>query len=390
MKYRLIYFLEKKVGKILCFLLSLFANNKKSSNTEAKTSKLVFIKFIEQGAWVLHLPNILYTQKRLGKENVYLCTFDSNRKFIQTLDFINDSQVFYIQNKNLIQFATSFLSQAFIIRKNKVKTSVDLEFLSYSSIFFSVISGVQNRLAFIDENIDDRNKLITHSVLYSNTIHVSETSTLLIEQFFTVEKLDREKLWEQYKYDFKNSLYNQKIIDSTNLKIIIHPNFIDPLPLRSWSLENYADLIQLIQKSYKSICIILTGRKDERAKSEEFITKYRLKDITNLCGETNWEELFQLYKESNLLICSDSGPAHFASLLDLNTVVMFGPENPVLYKPLGKNVEVVYKNLSCSPCFNVYNQRISTCTNNICMQQISVSEVMNKVVLLLEKNSSKA
>ena len=77
------------------------------------------------------------------------------------------------------------------------------------------------------------------------------------------------------------------------------------------------------------------------------------------------------------------GPGHFSSLTDIHTIVLFGPETPALYGPLGRNAHVLYTGLACSPCVNALNHRFSPCQNNVCMQSITAEQAMEKVMLLL-------
>lgn len=400
MKYRLIYFLEKVVGKILSRILGCFISEqyKDESVKKGNIDQIVFVKFIEQGAWVLHIPTILYAQEILGPENVLICTFESNRDFIKTLDFIEEKQVIYIQDHALFSFVVSYLFQAFKIRtRRRVGASIDLEFLSSSSVIFSVLAGVKYRVGYVDDlHVQPRDKLVNLSLPYDPKTHVSHSGKELLKLLWPIDEKRLKGLYHSYKLAFSDELTVSRILDdslnkeenASHLKIIIHPNFIDALPLRSWPLKNYADLIHKIQEEYKDAVILLTGRADEHATATKFIENYSLSGVHNLCGKTNWEDLFTLYNWTDVLICSDSGPAHFASLLDLNTIVMFGPETPNLYRPLGENVEVLYKNLACSPCFNVRNQRMSPCQNNLCMQEITVEDVIIKMEVLLTKEKS--
>ena len=94
-----------------------------------------------------------------------------------------------------------------------------------------------------------------------------------------------------------------------------------------------------------------------------------------MAGRTSLRELIVLYALSDLLVTNDSGPGHFASLTDLPTLVLFGPETPALFAPLGKATHVMSANLACSPCVNAMNHRFSPCDDNVCMQELSVAQV---------------
>jgi len=97
-----------------------------------------------------------------------------------------------------------------------------------------------------------------------------------------------------------------------------------------------------------------------------------------------------LYTMADVLVTNDSGPGHFASMTRIDTVVLFGPETPALYGPLGPNTHTIWAGLACSPCINPFNHRISPCTNNVCMQSISVPQVFGQVMELLQQRAQMA
>lgn len=129
--------------------------------------------------------------------------------------------------------------------------------------------------------------------------------------------------------------------------------------------------------------LILTGAPSEKDSCEQIQKEFSSSRVISLAGHTTLEELMVIYSLSDLLITNDSGPGHFASMTNLKTIVMFGPEIPQLFGPLGENVHAIWKNLICSPCVNAFNHRFSPCTNNVCMQEISVEEVYTKASSLL-------
>lgn len=95
----------------------------------------------------------------------------------------------------------------------------------------------------------------------------------------------------------------------------------------------------------------------------------------SFCGRTTLPELLDLYCIADLLISNDSGPPNFATLTRLPVLVLFGPETPQCYQPLGPNVTALYAGFLCSPCVSAYNHRKSPCRDNRCLQAISVETV---------------
>ena len=95
-----------------------------------------------------------------------------------------------------------------------------------------------------------------------------------------------------------------------------------------------------------------------------------------------------LFDMADLLVTNDSGPAHFASMTKTQVLVLFGPETPQLYGPVGERIHIIWKALSCSPCINAINHRFSPCCDNQCMKQITVDEVCAKAMEILAVKQS--
>jgi len=95
-------------------------------------------------------------------------------------------------------------------------------------------------------------------------------------------------------------------------------------------------------------------------------------------------DVMQLFHQSDLLITNDSGPAHFATLTPIKSITLFGPETPVLYGTLGDGAVHLYAQFACSPCLSALNHRNSPCTDNKCLQAISVEEVFQHARRLLD------
>ncbi len=103
------------------------------------------------------------------------------------------------------------------------------------------------------------------------------------------------------------------------------------------------------------------------------------KRFINSAGIFAFNELVPLYSLSKVMLTNDSGPAHFASVTPLKVFVLFGPETPALYLPLGGNAEPIYLALPCSPCVSANNHRKTTCITRPCITGIQPSSVFLKL-----------
>jgi ADP-heptose:LPS heptosyltransferase len=102
-----------------------------------------------------------------------------------------------------------------------------------------------------------------------------------------------------------------------------------------------------------SCVLIITGILSEKEDAKYILDQVQSPRCVDFTGVTNFRELLALYSVSAVMVTNDSGPAHFASLLWLPTVVLFGPETPRLYSPIGDKHKVMYSNFACSVCFRL-------------------------------------
>ena len=83
-------------------------------------------------------------------------------------------------------------------------------------------------------------------------------------------------------------------------------------------------------------------------------------------------------------VFSDKSASNFSAVTPLRTVVLFGPETPALYGSVGKSISIT-ANLACSPCVSAANHRKTPCHDNVCMQAITVPQVLEKMAHQLKE-----
>ncbi len=389
--------LDMKLGKIICFFLTMiykftgifvFFIKKK----DIETKKVVFIKLIEQGATVIAYSAIKNACWRLGAKNVYFLVFDNNKEIIKLINIIPEENIIVIRQKNIFTFAADSLKAMNFMRKNKIDTTIDMEFFTRAPIIFAFFSGAKKRIGLHRYNAEGpyRGDILTHKVQYNPYLHVSISYAELTECMFIKEKdlpllkLNPKKInIENFKYiptkQERDRAYEILGINKSNKRkiILLNPNASDLLPIRKWETSNFIKLARIFLKEYKNILIYITGAPSEKHKANEINTAINSPFCRSIAGKTTLKELIQVYTVSDLIITNDSGPGLFASVTQIKSIVLFGPETPALFGAKTPNSHVIYKGLTCSPCVNVFNHRFSPCKNNRCMQEITVNEVFD-------------
>lgn len=398
---------DKYFGSIICFLLTIIWTTKKlfKNYKVEKPHKILFIKLIEQGATVLAVPAIKKATEIVGKNNVFFCVFDENRPIIDILNIIPSENIFEFRSSSIWKFVIDIIKFISFCRKNKINTAIDMEFFSRGSAILSYLSGASIRVGYhrFTSEYPYRGNLMTKRVQYNPYLHVSKAYYLLVESLDY--KLDEPLIKvptnniefclpkfipsEEEKKEIINIISKETGSKTINKPIIlINTNASDLIPLRKWETWKFLELTYKIIEIYKNATIIFTGSHSEKQSVEKIVKNINKTNVISVAGKTTLRQLLCLYYISDLLITNDSGPGHFASLTNIKTIILFGPETPYLYAPLSENTYIIWKKLACSPCVNAFNHRFSPCNNNICMQMITVDEVINKIKEILNTKNS--
>ncbi len=151
------------------------------------------------------------------------------------------------------------------------------------------------------------------------------------------------------------------------------------LPQRRWPQEHFAAVGRQLLNRFQHCLIIMTGAPGEKEYVQRVTDLIGDDRCINSSGYFSFDELVPLYSVSTCMLTNDSGPAHFAAVTDLKVYVLFGPETPHLYLPIGGNAEAFYLGLPCSPCVSAANHRKTSCTERPCITGISPITVLDRM-----------
>lgn len=117
------------------------------------------------------------------------------------------------------------------------------------------------------------------------------------------------------------------------------------IPVRRWPIANFADLVRRLRERFT---FHLTVVPDSDGYGRELTP---LADA--YIEQVNLEGLIDLVAASDALICNDSGPGHLAAAVGTPVAALFGPADPVRYRPWGIAHHVVIRDICPHrPCFD--------------------------------------
>ena len=410
MKISTMRILDQWVGIPLCGISRLLAGSiKRQQLTQTQLERpILIIHLSEMGAMVLTQPAIQELRRRLPNTPLYFLGFPPVIELLNTLKVVPEEQLLVLDPSNLSNLIFSGLKALKKLRSLDLGGVIDCEGFSRASALLSFLACPHGfRLGWHPYSMPHlyRGDLLTHRVQYNPHQHASQAYLTLVnalwadpsqepfpQQPSTVALTPQTPLPFNFNYQFAEK--EQQYIDtqlreygvtSDSELIIVNPNSSDMLPLRRWPLEKYAAVLQQLLIERPNLGIVVTGTKSEHQGAVKLKSLLPSAPIYDFTGRTTLPQLLALYERCSLLLTNDSGPAHLAAIVNLPSVVLYGPETPALFSPLGDKTRILYENWLCSPCVSPYNGKDSLCKNGNCLRSITVEKVIQAALEQLNK-----
>jgi ADP-heptose:LPS heptosyltransferase len=397
--------IDRRAGVPLCFIATvlLWLWRQVSRRAPRPLRRILFVELSEMGTTILADPAMRKARERLGAE-LFFVIFANNVASLELLGTFPAQNIFTIRNKSLLHLAWDTVSFLVWTRRKNIDTVIDLELFSRFTALLTGLCGGDRRVGFYRFHNEGlyRGEMLTHRVAYNPHIHVAKNFIALVNALcaphpevpYSKTVIGDDEITAPVIGSVASAraavlarIRAQMDFDPARQRLVlINPNASELLPHRRWMPERYAELIQRLLAAHDDVIVAVTGAPDERAGAEALAAAGGARSIS-LAGKTGIAELPALYAQATVMVTNDSGPSHFAAATGLPTIVLFGPETPKLYQPLG-NSRAIYAGLACSPCVTAHNHRKTACTDNVCMRAIGVDEVYAAVAEVLSLPST--
>jgi ADP-heptose:LPS heptosyltransferase len=404
-KKETIRLLDAWIGRAICFALTLHRRMFEGApSVREAPRRVLFLKLIEQGATVLAAPAIQSAVSRVGRDNVYFLVFAENREILDILGLLPSANVVAVRHATVWQFAADAWRAIRRIRREGIDATIDMESFARAPAIIAYLTGASTRVGlhrFTSEG-PYRGDLMTHRVAYNPYCHIAQHYQILVDSLdadpddLPLLKVPKPASLARVKQFEPTDEERQRVSALlTRLSgrapafpiVLLNPNASDIVPLRRWPVERFLELGRRLLAHDPQLTLFITGSPAERSEAEA-LAKALGNRTFSVAGQTTVRELIVLYTLADVLVTNDSGPGHFATLTNIDSVVMFGPETPQLFGGLGERTHTLWAGLACSPCVNAYNHRFSPCTNNVCMQAITTDAVFAEVQQCLSRRAA--
>ncbi|MDP6181186.1 MAG: putative lipopolysaccharide heptosyltransferase III [SAR86 cluster bacterium] len=172
--------------------------------------------------------------------------------------------------------------------------------------------------------------------------HVIQRNLLALEslglKIFT-ENLTLDPSYLDIEYKTLKETY--PFLKEGNSYCLIHPTSRREKKL--WDKEKFGQLINLLLQKDLSVVVTSGPDSNEIDYVDEILKKAGVvnKKVLNLAGKTSLLGLAALIKGSQFFIGLDSVASHIAASVDKESITLFGPSNPVNWKPWSDKARII-------------------------------------------------
>jgi len=147
------------------------------------------------------------------------------------------------------------------------------------------------------------------------------------------------------------------------------------LEQKKWPLDRWVVLAKRLSADYQ---LYLVGGPQE-VDEANYIAE-RVPGLESLCGKFSIKQSAAFLRRMSAVISLDTGAMHLAYAVGTPVVALFSTRDITSkWFPYGERHKVIEKEIDCSYCFS------KTCSNNRCMQLISVDEVHGTFLAMMGK-----
>ena len=383
---------DRYAGVPLCALFSLLHRLKPAAPVTPLPRRILVILLSEMGSLVLAHAMFARLKEKYPGASIHALLFAKNREVLDLLGVVPAEHVLTISDRSLTEFVSDAFDVLRAMRALEFDVVIDCELFARASAIFSFLSGAPVRVGFFRHTQEGlyRGTFITRRVLYNPYLHLTQQFVGLAEaiesgtapviknailpppaqppqvQFSEAELQDTTA---RLHADFPGVRGKSLVLVSPSAGI---------LPIRAWPMEHYRALCTSLLGDGHAVGII--GLSGDKRLGQDLVAHCgspRCVDLTGYTGSIR--HLLALFHRASLLVTNDGGHGQFAAVTPIPTIILFGPETPVLYGTLSKNAHCFYLGIPCSPCLTAYNHRTSPCDgDNQCLKRIAPEQVLTK------------
>lgn len=301
----------------------------------------------------------------------------------QLPDFFPGAEISVIAKKGIHQLLSFFppTKNQFVFSKeefkgvkglvqfgNQVKQTENFDLFfclpdSFSAAIMGAATGADKRIGYKKEL---RQVMLTDSFSKPEGLHRVEEYIQLLELFA----------------NRKAGAINASLQHQFSKEDYVVVNINSEASSRRLTVSKAVELLNLLRSSIQQNIILIGAPKEKEFVDSVVSQLQKATNIENMAGSTSLPQLSQLLASAQVMLTTDSGPAHLANALGTHTIVLFGAGRESNTAPYNKNLRNIIRlgELSCEPCEKNICTRYETPQ---CLERLDSHKIIETVKLHL-------
>lgn len=378
-------FLDRSLGRLACAALNPLAylHHGLSGGPAARPRRILIIKFFGLGSILRGWPLFTALRRTHPRAGIDLLTFRSNAELARRLgDF---REILDVDSSGLPALVTSMFRRIGQICAARYDIVIDMEFFSNFATLLAALTRAPLRVGYY-LRMSFRETIFNRIVPYNPARHITDVYAALGRSIGVApSKEDGLSLRAlPGDHDRLDALLARRGVGPGEKLVVLNTASSGLCDERRWPAERFAWLSDRLAARGRER-VLFIGAPNERAMVEEARALCRAPAGLSVAGETDLGMLIALLERATLVVTNDSGPAHLADAVGTPVLVLFGPESPDHYGPLGERSVAFHAGLYCSPCLNAANTKIAPCGGrNACLRVIPREDVLEAAEAMLD------
>lgn len=344
-----------------------------------KLRRILILPLYGIGDVLMTTPAIEVLKKTTHLTVINLCMFKSTYEILKNNPFIDELIYFPFLERGI------FKSLKFIFSLPKCDCAINFYPSNRKQYnILSFLSRAKFRLGhrYLKKDFSELNFLKNKTLKEDPNLHNVEENLRLLE--FLGIKINESPKMKIY-LDEKEFMEGQELVKKESKRAIrvgIHTgtSSFKGHRQRRWPKEKFLELVN----SLPDIDFFLFGTDEEKEENQYIFENTKYGNVIVIQNEPI-RKVAAIISQMNAFVSNDSGLMHLAAALDIPTVAIFGPTNPVWVSPWKVKHKIVRMELPCSPCF-YYSPEPLKCVSGLdfkCLKDIDVGAVKNALTELL-------
>lgn len=384
---------DKLLGFVACLLLQP-SRLLSGRGLARRPREVLLIKFWGIGSLQLLTPAARVLREQHPGARLTLLTLAENAPFARGLGLFDRVLTLDVRGAGWVGLLVRIGRLISGLRSQHFGVVYDFEFFTRFSAVVSMLTGAGERHGYHSPSVW-RGRLHTRMLAFNRYWHVARNFRALAGGEDGSEVAASEVM--PYRISSAERARVTALLD-TALRGTIPPPESGPLVVlnpnagslsleRRWPRERFAALARRL-RSERGATVVLIGAPSEEALCREIAALAHAErgHLIDTSGTLSVGELCALLERASAVVSNDSGPVHLAAALGTPTIALFGPETPVMYRPIGKQARVLWHPPICSPCINVHDNKVANCIYGRpeCLVNIGVDEVFEAAARALD------